>query len=670
MADLTALFGGAYKPPDLWSLSPEDQLRHAMEAAGIDSPEVIYLDGQLHRFHSSPNAKEKNGYYAAHGDNIPAGVFGCWKQNVHESWRSKLNRKLTPFEEITCSKRIAEAKAARDETQAKRHESVSKTVEAIWDSCESVIAHAYLERKRIKSHGAKVTTDNALIAPLFDEHGEFSSLQYIYADGTKRFHPGGSVAHKFWSLGTPGSIIYIAEGFATAATINEQTGHAVFIAYSANNIGNVTAIVKKLHPEKSIVIVADNDESHTGEKAAKEAAQHHGVRYVMPPEIGDANDYVLAGGDLRSLLGLDQTALEKLDVIFAPELQKQFEVPDELIEGLLIRNEISILYGDSNSGKTFLAIHMACAIARGVEWLGRKTEPGLVLYLATESPATVRLRVQAYEHYNQCDVGYGFAIVQAPVNFHNSAEDVLMVIQAIKEAEERTGLKTQMIVIDTLARVSAGANENSGEDMGAIMERMDMLKNSANAHLTIIHHAGKNQSAGARGWSGMRAHVDTELEVEEKDNIRKVKITKQRGLPGKNEEIFFDLAIIQTGKTKWGKDASTCVVIDAQEQTTKIESKLVQYFKTFTNAWVCNNYIVNLGYPYLSKNQLKDYLINKHGYAEQTAKNYCNPTDTRYLVGMLLNSCIIESYAEGWRVIAEPYKSQMMILAGSNGSVL
>ena len=36
MADLTALFGGAYKPPDLWSLSPEDQLRHAMEAAGID----------------------------------------------------------------------------------------------------------------------------------------------------------------------------------------------------------------------------------------------------------------------------------------------------------------------------------------------------------------------------------------------------------------------------------------------------------------------------------------------------------------------------------------------------------------------------------------------------------------------------------------------------------
>ena len=58
-----------------------------------------------------------------------------------------------------------------------------------------------------------------------------------------------------------------------------------------------------------------------------------------------------------------------------------------------------MLYDDSNSGKTFFVIDMACAVARGVEWMGHKTEPGLVVYLAAESPASVRSRLQAHQRY-------------------------------------------------------------------------------------------------------------------------------------------------------------------------------------------------------------------------------------------------------------------------------
>lgn len=79
-----------------------------------------------------------------------------------------------------------------------------------------------------------------------------------------------------------------------------------------------------------------------------------------------------------------------LDVLFADSLPEEFLSPDELVEGLIINGGSSILYGDSNSGKTFLAIDIACSIARGLDWFGRKTESGVVLYLAAESPMSVQ----------------------------------------------------------------------------------------------------------------------------------------------------------------------------------------------------------------------------------------------------------------------------------------
>jgi RecA-family ATPase len=86
--------------------------------------------------------------------------------------------------------------------------------------------------------------------------------------------------------------------------------------------------------------------------------------------------------------------------------------------------------------------------------------------------------------------------------------DVKTLIRKIKEAGE-----FDLIVIDTLAQVMPGGNENSGEDMGRVMGRCLEITRQTGAMVGAVHHSGKDETRGARGWSGLRAACDFEFEV-------------------------------------------------------------------------------------------------------------------------------------------------------------
>jgi len=266
----------------------------------------------------------------------------------------------------------------------------------------------------------------------------------------------------------------------------------------------------------------------------------------------------------------------KIKVKFADELSEQFIPSDEILEDVFVAGEGSIIYGDSNSGKTFFIIDIACAISRGVPWMGRRTEQGLVVYLAAESPGSVERRLQAYRQHHNVPLE-NFAIIDYPVNLFSSEADVETLIQTIKSLEELRGQKVRLIVGDTLARLSTGANENAGQDMGIVMKNFDRIRTECNAHFTLIHHSGKNAAAGARGWSGVRAAVDTEIEITDTLEGKCAEITKQRNLESKGLRIGFKLEAIVLGLTKWNKPARNCVVIPAdapQKVISKRKSEL------------------------------------------------------------------------------------------------
>lgn len=675
MADLSNIFGGPWTPPAKIDAEPADlQLRRAMEAAGLTPPSQIQLDGKLHRFSSgtkgTPGKGDKPGWYIVFGDGIPAGRFGCWRAGIEVTFRADIGRTLTDAEQIIHARRLSEAIKLRDAELKRQREAVADTAELIWvNGGAADPEHPYLVRKGIQTHGVRVTGDGRLMAPLYHADGKISSIQYIDADGNKLYHAGGQTGGCFWMVGTmddPG-VLYVAEGFATAATIHEATNRPCVVAYSASNLVPVTGSLReKFGTGQEIVIVADNDASGSGQKYADQASARYGARVIIPPVTGDANDYKQAGNDLKALLdpSSDNTILKKLKVVFADELSSEYEAPDELIEGLMTIGSTTVVYGDSNSGKTFFALSIAVAVSTGETCYGRKVDPGLVVYLACEAPGSIRTRLQAIKKYHSVDLP-NIAVIPIPLNFYTGEADAADVISAIKAIEEAKGMPVRLVIADTLARMSAGANENSGEDMGPVMARFEQVCISTGAAMMIIHHNGKDAARGARGWSGIRAHIDTEIEVVEKDGVRSASITKQRELPGKGDSIYFKLEIVEMGFSKFGAISTTCVAIHdpdaAKDAPHKKLSKHDEYARLIERAWYASGSEIRDDKPYISRSGFKEFLVANMGYKEVTVRNKLDASRKDGIILPMLNSDTIEVYEHGWRVIDEVKSGAMML---------
>lgn len=255
-----------------------------------------------------------------------------------------------------------------------------------------------------------------------------------------------------------------------------------------------------------------------------------------------------------------------LDHVYADQINihdENFE--DELIESVLLKDGMSVVYGDSNSGKTFLAIDLACAIGRGCRWLGRRSVQGVALYLATEGPRSVQMRLKAYKKHHGVQT-LPLVVVTSPVNFFQGGQaDSHKVVVLIKKIEAQLGQKVRVVIGDTMARISAGANENTGQDMTIVLKHADYIREHAQIHFMWIHHCGKDAAKGGRGWSGIRAAIDTEIEVVEAkgQKTRSVEITKQRDIDGKGDRYGFTLMPVPIGMTQWGRIRSSCVVVEA-----------------------------------------------------------------------------------------------------------
>ena len=631
------------------------------------------MDGKIHRFKSGTKGTpgiDKPGWYLVFGDGIPAGRFGCWRAGIEVTWRADVGRKPTDFEEMAHARRINESKVLREAAQERQHQVASETVEKIWLS--GVAAHPdhpYLKRKGIQTHGVRTTGDGRLMVPLYDQDGTLSTLQYIDEDGGKLYHPGGKSGGKFWMVGTmdePGTL-YVAEGFATAATIYETTSRPCVVAYSASSLVPVTASLREMYgATQDIVIVADHDKHGVGQRYADQASAKFGARVIIPPIEGmDANDYVQAGHNLSALL-VQQTGtavMDKLQVVFGDQLSSDYEAPNELVEGLMTIGSSVVVYGDSNSGKTFWALSVATAIATGSDCYGRKTDPGLVVYLASDAPASIRSRMQAIKKFHGCSLE-NLAMVPVPMNFYSGAQDAHDVIEMVRAIEKIKGKPVRLIIGDTLARMSAGANENSGEDMGPVMARFDQVATATGAAMMIIHHNGKDAARGARGWSGIRAHIDTEIEVTEKEGTRSVSVTKQRELPSKGETIYFRLEVVEMGTSKFGGAATTCVAIpDDDANATKPHKKPTKHdenVRTVERAWWASGAEEREGFPYVSRSALRELLV-KDGATERTAKNKTEASRPDGIISQMLNAGALQSTEHGWIFINKAQASAMLM---------
>ncbi|MFT4059861.1 MAG: AAA family ATPase [Legionella sp.] len=472
----------------------------------------------------------------------------------------------------------------------------------IWERClPADNEHPYISRKEGQSDGLKVYPENVpsliiqthnvsgyLVVPCIS-NGKIKTLQFIPPDEGKKLNLGGAQFHDgYFVIGQITTCIYLCEGLSAAWPVNKVLGVATVISFGVSRMMTVAKKLRSQYPFAKIVIVPDRGQE---ELASKITLEINATWIELPQEIPlkqDVGDYAQKYGyeKLNLILTSPKTPSLPLNTIFADTLPEAFSPVDELLEGILIEGDGSILYGDSNSGKTFFVIDMACAIARGIDWMGRKTEQGLVIYLAAESPSSVKRRLQTYQMHHQVRIR-NFAIVQNPINLFDNDSDTSAIINLVQLIEEKYQQKVRLIIGDTLARLSSGANENAGQDMGVVIRHFDRIRNECNVHFMLIHHSGKSAAAGARGWSGVRAAVDTEIEITDSPTGRCAEITKQRDLSTKGTRIGFQLEIVTMRLSKWKSVVTGCVVIptdapikNPNKRVSEIGRVLTKYIST------------------------------------------------------------------------------------------
>jgi hypothetical protein len=230
-------------------------------------------------------------------------------------------------------------------------------------------------------------------------------------------------------------------------------------------------------------------------------------------------------------------------------------VPRYIVKGVLPQAELVVLYGESGSGKTFMALDLVMAIVTGSPWRGRKTKQGRCVYIAAEGAGGFRNRIQAYVADKQLDAStLDMGVIHAAPNFLLK-EDALDVARSIG--------KCAVIVVDTWAQTTPGGNENSGEDMGKALAHCKGLHRATGAVVILVHHAGKDATKGARGWSGLRAAADAELEVVRSGDARAMRLSKQKD--GEDNTVWgFKLETVSIGMDEDDEIITSCVIRETE----------------------------------------------------------------------------------------------------------
>jgi putative DNA primase/helicase len=232
------------------------------------------------------------------------GYLYDWRTDEKHFWFADDRKSLSPEERKARQQEIERIKTTEVVRQSRAHKEVATQAKELFMSASDALeSHPYLLKKKVKPYGISQQGDNLLI-PVCSVEGDYQSIQFINEFGDKRFLKGGKTKGgcHFIGLLQMDSPVYIAEGYATAASIYEDTQCLTIVAFNATNLVPVAVELKKHLPNIQIVIAGDSDA--VGRTYSIKASQEvHGT--VLIPDFGDNpdglsdwNDYFNQGGNV------------------------------------------------------------------------------------------------------------------------------------------------------------------------------------------------------------------------------------------------------------------------------------------------------------------------------------------------------------------------------------
>ncbi|MDZ7641637.1 MAG: DUF927 domain-containing protein [Desulfurivibrio sp.] len=289
--------------------------RAAMEKAGLEPPADI-TPGKFYRFPGVGKAKSNRSGWCKLFADSRGGSFGDYSTGLSENWQAEREQPLSKAEQAAFRREVAAAQKAAEAERRKAQDAAAKKAAETQKKTELAQAvQPYCRRKGIEPHGLHQGPDGRLIVPLRNAAGQIRSLQFIAANGEKRFLPGGQTAGCFHTLGklpTGDGTLLIAEGFATAASLRQATDYPTVIAFNAGNMKPVGKTLRKKLPKARLIFCADDDyqtAENTGDNpgitAATEAARAVGGLVAVPDFGGGRPEKATDFNDLHQFANLE-----------------------------------------------------------------------------------------------------------------------------------------------------------------------------------------------------------------------------------------------------------------------------------------------------------------------------------------------------------------------------
>ncbi|MDB6061546.1 MAG: uncharacterized protein JWM78_1649 [Verrucomicrobiaceae bacterium] len=252
-----------------------------LEAAGL------IVDGNLEiarlvrcKTDSDTHAK-KSGWYVLHefrlrnGATVMTGRYGNWKKYGDESF--KIEFELPPLsdeERAEFAQRQADQRDQAEQEKNQRADDAATRANKIFSKLPDSGASDYLKRKKVRAFGLRFSR-GSIVVPVQTIDGNLIGLQFIAADGSKKFLTGTAKRGAFHLIGDiqAAAPLAIAEGYATAASIHMAAGWPVVVAFDAGNLMPVAQALRAKYPDQLMVVCADDDSQTVGNPGVTKATE-------------------------------------------------------------------------------------------------------------------------------------------------------------------------------------------------------------------------------------------------------------------------------------------------------------------------------------------------------------------------------------------------------------
>lgn len=441
---------------------------------------------------------------------------------------------------------------------------------SIWDRCIAAeISHNYIFRKKGEVDGLRVYPLSAppliidgrdvtgyLVVPCYSNN-KIQTLQFIPPNEGKKLNlPGASFNDGYFTVGPKTSVFYICEGIGQAWAAYQASGYTAIACFGSARMPIVTEALKRQYSDVHLILVPDRGKEAQIEKLASS----QGVKFIkLPPDKPnnyDINDYAQEYDydELANLLADTKAPNTHYKLLSGEDLLKATPMR-WMVQGLIPEQGFVALYGQSGTGKSFLVLDLALAIAADEKyWFGLRVTQSPVTYICLEGESGLSKRIKAWNKYFEKPIPDALRFIIQPFNV--LSDDVSALASAIIIERRTHGL----VIIDTLNRAAPGADENSSVDMGRIITASKQLQNLIGGVVMLVHHTGKDSTRGLRGHSSLYAALDSAIEVTKNDTRREWSVAKSKDdITGDSNP--FMLEIVPLGNDEHGDEITSCVAL-------------------------------------------------------------------------------------------------------------